>query len=238
MAAVKILLDVDDLVKKYLGGMSELELSKKLAVSRTIIRTRLIGAGIKRRTQSEANFVMSAKMTRAQRLARTKAAHDAVRGTHKSFEARCSNAKTRENLKHNISPVEDELAKFFNQVGFSVTQQKAVGPYNLDIALEEGRIAVEVFGGYFHGYGHHKSRFFDRTKYILDNGWAVVIVWVEAKRHPITVDGRKHLLSICKLFRRNPSMLGRYRVIWGDGQDVPALGRYFYDEAEIGRAHV
>lgn len=235
MADVIIKLDVDDVIRKYLGGMSELELSQRFNVSRGVIRRRLLHRGIKPRTQTEASIVMASKMSVTERKERIKKAQATVRGSRRSWETKCKGAKTRENLRLNVSPIEDELFKFFKQKGFEVTQQKAVGAYNLDIALERERIAIEIFGGGFHKAGRHKARFFDRNKYILNQGWGLIIVWLHAKRHPLTLSGMDYLLSFCKVPSRYKTKWGRYKVIWGNGYDVPALGSYFNDPPAIKR---
>jgi very-short-patch-repair endonuclease len=233
MADVILALNVDDIVKKYLGGMSELELSQRFNVSRCVIRRRLVDRKIRPRGQSEANKVMASKMSITERRERILKAQAAVRGSHVLWETKCKSAKTRENLRINVSPLENELAQMFKDKGFQVTQQKAVGAYNLDVALERERIAIEVFGGNFHKFGDHKALFFKRSKYLLDEGWCLIFVWIEGLRHPMTLHGRDYLLSLCQKPGLNKTLKRRYWMIWGDGKHIPEISSYFNDSSTI-----
>lgn len=82
----------------------------------------------------------------------------------------------------------------------------------MDLAL--GTMAVEVFGGNWHGYGRHQRRTAERYSYILASGRSVVVVWVHRQRYPLGEGTADYLAGV----RLSP---GEFRVIWGDGREAP-----------------
>jgi hypothetical protein len=95
---------------------------------------------------------------------------------------------------------------------------KAIGPYNVDIALAP--IAVEVFGGAWHGGGRAAARWPKRIRYLLDEQWHVVVVWVEHARDPLTIGAAEYVVALRDQLRRNPALVGQYRVIRGSGKEI------------------
>lgn len=114
-----------------------------------------------------------------------------------------------------------------DSAGVETTLQKAIGPYNADLAAYP--VAVEIFGGNWHARGRHAARFPDRVRYFLDQGWNLVIVWVLDRRRwqsaiPLTPAAADYIASFVQLTRRDPSTRGQYRVIWGDGKEAATDG--------------
>ena len=107
--------------------------------------------------------------------------------------------------------------------GLDVIPQKAIGPYNVDLA--SGTVAVEVFGGGWHGYGRHRRRAPERLRYILDEGWNLMVIWIIARRRaPLHAAAADYVASFVELASGDPSIRGQHRVVWGDGQEVASVG--------------
>lgn len=223
MARERRTLDAADLVRRYLTGESELALAQTFGVARGTIRSRLIKAGVAPRGMQAAQSLAHARRTPEQNAAWTVAAHAAVRGRPVPFEAKCRNALTRQHRRIYGSPAETLLIEWLGQRGnHVVVPQQAIGPYNADIAL--GPVAVEIFGGGWHSYGRHKARSTERYRYILDQGFAVVIIWVNRRAgHPLTSVAADSVAAFAQLASLDPTVRGQYRVIWGDGCDVTAF---------------
>ena len=146
--------------------------------SRMTIANILRRHGIPRRGQADANRLMMAGRTPEENARNSAAAHDAVRGSAKSWEQRCAKAGRR----HGVVPaIATELlyAAWLRLRGFKIVHQHAVGPYNCDLTIPDAGVAVEIFGGNWHGTGKHAGMFAERAQYILDQGWLLVIVWVD-----------------------------------------------------------
>ena len=172
----------------------------------------------------------------------TKKTHDFLRGRKKSLENKLAHSRTNEIKKNNVSPAENDLAKMLRDSFYDVTQQKAFGIYNVDIAFDSLPIAVEIFGGGWHKTGAHFRRFFERSKYILDAGWHLVIIWLRGsnpktyfKGWPLTIGARDYLLSFAQVCSTDPSFRSQYRVIRGDGKLLTGSEPCLYDEATIKR---
>jgi very-short-patch-repair endonuclease len=119
--------------------------------------------------------------------------------------------------------------------GIDCVPQKAVGIYNIDLAVEDTRIAIELFGGSWHSTGRHKARHHRRCKYLFDKGWAVVIVWVDKRRHPFGVGACKKIVALAEHRRTSPAPFGEYHVIFGNGKPATTLANHFNTPADIER---
>src|SRR5690606_37643437 len=93
----------------------------------------------------------------------------------------------------------------------------AIGPYNCDLAVHP--VAVEVFGGGWHWHGAHYARAEERFRYIMNEGWYVLVVVVGFNgRFPLTPAVGDYVASEIERARRDPSLVGQYRVVWGAGE--------------------
>ena len=229
--------DLDNLIDFYLSGVSEKEVAERAGVNRWTFRKRLEERGIAPRGRSESMSVRMSRASREERLRLTAAAHDAVRGKPLPLEQVCKRAAGKERTGAHIVPSERQLAEQIEAMGLSVTLQKAVGPYNIDVAVEAPPIAVEVFGGNWHAGGRHRARFRERTEYLLDRGWSVVVIWVDGRRYPLGVRAAQYVVSLAKGIRSDPSGRCKYRVILGDGQPAPRLKSYLNSRAFVPAAH-
>lgn len=137
-------------------------------------------------------------------------------GGRRSDAAKVAKARTCELRQTHISPLEVELVAMLRARGIDLVQQKAIGPYNVDIAT--GSVAVEVFGG---GW-HNTHRDGVRLRYFLNRGWSVIVVWVDTKQYPLTADAAEYVVAHCELAKSNPAAARGYRVIRGSGELLSA----------------
>lgn len=220
-------INIDDLVRRYQAGESELALSQAYGIVRSGIRSRLVAAGIRPRGRSESMCVRMAKTTQAERLRLTNAAHAAVRGSKKSPEDLCKRAMLNEISKGKASPLEASLADMIflglSAVGLAEeavpVPQKAVGPYNIDLAYTASRIAVEVFGGNWHATGSHARRFRKRCDYLIDAGWIPVIVW--CRHRQFSQGAVNYIVALHQRARVHESFRREEHVLGCAGNHIP-----------------
>lgn len=205
-------------VNRYLGGESENALASSYGVSRTAMQRWLREAGVERRGVEESQALQRATLTPEERRRKVAAAHDAVRGRPQTEEFRQRVAAGRERVGYGgrSSPGTEVLSELLTERGVEHVREKAVGRYNVDLAFSGVPIAVEVLGGNWHGSKPIHAR---RTPYILDRGWVLVFVW-DLKRCKIGPAAADYLITLAEEARRDPSLVGQYRVIRGDGELV------------------
>jgi len=213
-------LNVPDFSHDYLAGESLLAISKKLGISRPTVKQRLIQAGIAIRDGSAAQSIRSARMTPDERRRNAAHAHAAVRGIAQTEEHRCKIALTRELRQCGITRSERLLAAALRSRGISISPQKAIGRYNIDVAIDKCCIAVEIFGGNWHASGRHAGRFRKRCDYILDRGWLPVIIWV-TKDYPLESSVVDYIVTLTERCCRGESLGRQEQVIRGDGHSTP-----------------
>lgn len=116
------------------------------------------------------------------------------------------------------------LGVWLSQRGIRFVPQKALGPYNLDIAVEELRIAVEVNGSW-HYFPDETSSEAKRRNYLFDRGWRLIEVniantdktaWKYLR--PACAD---KIVALLNQFREHKASVGQYCVIGGDGEFLP-----------------
>jgi very-short-patch-repair endonuclease len=213
----RVSVDMDALIPRYLAGESIKALSGNLGIGRRAITTRLERAGIPIRDRSEAMYTRMSRINSEERAQLTAAAHDAVRGKPKTegFLVARALGVEKQGAKHgNVSPAELMLADMLQDRGILVTHQKAIGPYNADLATLS--VAVEVLGGQWHRVKKHGKR----LRYLLDGGWDVIFVWVNGIHYPLGRGAAEYIAAHREFRRRNPAAIRCYRVIRGDGQLV------------------
>jgi len=220
MTRIKNNIDTDNAIKLYKSGIGYYEVAKLLGCSPPLIRRRLVSAGINIRSQGEQFSITQRRRGAEWRTANTKAAHDAVRGTTRTQKERCKRAITREERQLGIAGHESKLSDWLRaNLLTEIIQQKAIGSYNIDIAVPEFSIAVEVFGGHWHLSGRHAARLPERHKYVLDRGWLPVYVWA-TKSKPISFACADYIVSLCERIRSGESLVGEKHVIWGNGKRI------------------
>lgn len=208
----------DEIAVRYIAGESEKALADAFGVSRSVIARRLRCAGVPRRDPTQANRLMMTARTPEENRRNVAAANAACRGRIHSVEEKMLRAQQRQERRTHTSPDELALAAMLQERGVDVIHQQAVGIYNIDIGAYP--VAVEVYGGHWHSSADHASRAPERFHYLLDSGWAVVIVWVDNRRYPLSVAAADYIAAFVQETRRNPALRGQYRVIRGDGEVV------------------
>lgn len=216
-------LPIDDIVRRYIDGESEQSIAQSFDVSRNVIARRLEKAGVERRSYGGAQRLRYDQASPEDRMRLVEAAHAAKRGRPNSFDALCRAAATRERKQTHISANERIVQHWLSERGVPSILQKAIGPYNADLAV--GSIAVECFGGGWHATGHHSTRSPERFRYILDQGWNVVVIWIDRRYFPLTEAAADYVVSFHEQASGDPPMRGQYRVIRGDGKELPTNGR-------------
>jgi very-short-patch-repair endonuclease len=216
-------ISLDDLARRYLSGESELALSLAFNTSRATICDRLVKAGVTRRTKSEASFLAYGRMSEEARQDMTAAAHAAVRGKRQTEEHRCKIAQYNEREGRQSTSERWLAQQIANRLHVKPIPQKAIGRYNVDVAIAETRIAVEIFGGEWHATGSHAARFRKRCDYILNRGWSIIIIWNERKFWGTLDHGAvDYVAALHKRIGDGESRRRQEFVIGGTGQEVSA----------------
>jgi very-short-patch-repair endonuclease len=211
--------DINNIIDRYNAGESEQSIAKSYQVSRAVIRRRLLQSEVVIRNIKEANKLFSSQLTPAQKRAKTVKAHDAIRGKRQSEQHRAKIARFYETTRGgNVSVSENQIEEALQKRGVDVTPQKAIGRYNIDLALNVNSIALEIFGGGWHGYGRHATRFNERSEYLFDRGWTLIVVWVDLRRgfDPIVI--ADYAISLSEVLSHDPTARCKHYVIRGDGK--------------------
>lgn len=224
----RIELPIAEIVALYEGGESENSIAKRFGVERAVIAKRLNEQGVMRRNMTEANRLMMSSRTSEENRRNAQAAHQAMRGRKAPMEERCKSALGRQRTRNHAAPDELRLAAMLLERGVRTIPQQAIGPYNCDLGAYP--VAVEIFGGGWHWYGNHILRTPERFRYILDAGWHILVVKLEAHRHPLTEATADYIAAFLKEMCADPTRRREYRVVRGAGQLLASGGA---DDQEI-----
>lgn len=197
--------NLDNLIQRYVDGESALKLANEIGVSDLVIRRRLKERGIVLRSRNAYP-------------PHVEEAHAASRGRKASMGERIRRAITRERLQCGTSRREDEFVAILEKWGIPFTRQKAIGPYNIDVALTEVPIAVEVSAG--GGAPRRRAIRRKRIEYILDRGWTLVEVKISGASAVFSPEVADHIIATADILRRNPSAPREYRMVRADGKLV------------------
>lgn len=214
----------DSIVNRYVSGESEQAIAISLGVSRMTIRPILVSRGIRIRGIQEASALFMAGTTPEFRLQITEAAHAAVRGSTKSDEQLRNSSAARE-ASPKPSSLEKDVSTMIKSKGIMFIPQKAIGPYNVDIALTESSVAVEILGGHWHAGGYHARVHRQRTDYLLNSGWIPVYVWI-TKQFPFAVQALDYIIATHETRCSDKSAWSEEHVIRGDGYGGPISKGY------------
>lgn len=172
-AQPKLVIDIDSAVARYRAGEACGPIAASIGVSERYLRQLLHGRGVEFRAPSAYP-------------AHVGAAHAAVRGSKRSHEELVRRAQTRERTGSNSSFYEDQAAEILDFAGIPYIRQKAIGKYNVDFALPERMVVLEVKGG---GYrvSIQRNRA-TRRAFIESEGWRFVEI-----KPPMDANVIKHL---------------------------------------------
>ena len=235
MSRIIIVPDIDNLIRRYIAGESEKQLALIVGISRGCFRNQLLKHGVKPRGRSESMSERMRQSTPEERQRISAAAHDAVRGRKRSIEDLHARALSRQRTLSQASDAEFELAGMLKVYGVNFIQQLAVGPYNIDIAINETPIAVEVMGHgnkrmtkSVRGIGHA-----ERIEYLFNAGWNVVIVAIDSLKNRLTPRAADYIFAFMQELSINPTAPRQYRVIRGNGELKSRLSSEFQNGARI-----
>jgi hypothetical protein len=208
--------DINDIIKSYISGESELSISMRYSVSRRVIRKRLIDNNIAIRNGSDAMYVRMGKTTFEERCQLSKKAQEARRGQKETDDILIKRAKSR----LVIGGGELQIIEWIKNRGQNPTSQFPLWKYNIDIAIHP--VAVELM------VGPHKPttmpKLIERSEYIRNHGWCLLYVWV-TKNHFLSEACADQIISVFNQVCSNPSMTGQEWMIRGDGQSVPVRSK-------------
>lgn len=219
----------DSIIAAYVGGTSLNALSGQYGIVPAAVANFLCRNGITLRDNRTANQLMAAHRTPDENRRLTAAAHAASKGHAPSFDALCKAAQTRQERQINIYPDERQMAEWLLERDIITTFQRAIGPYNAD--LTTGAVAVEIHA--VSESARYAARAPIRSRYILDAGWNLIIVWTNARRYGLTIGAANEVAAFVQETRRNPTLRGQYRVIWGDGRVAAPSGTDLTDFAFV-----
>lgn len=210
--------DLTEAIERYVAGETVQSLAREFGVTRRRLESAIDDAGYQRRTLREAVGLRYTRMTVAEREALTAAAHDAKRDRPANRASLERRAATMEVTLQLASRADLLMAVWLAQRGVQFTLQKAVGIYNIDIAVDEPRIAVEVNGSQ-HGLRHlsrNRSTSTERLNYLFDAGWRVIEV--DIARQWLRPDCADRVVALIEAAREDEAPWGQHCVIRGDGE--------------------
>ncbi len=192
-----------ELATDYLSGAGGLALAERYGTTRNTVNRILRAHGVTPRGRSDAMRCRHRRLGADGRRALAASANKAARGRVVSFEEKCKRAKIVE--RRSLHTSKNDLA-LWKELGGTLV--KAIGPYNVDIAVPP--VAVEVFGGSWRGgsRGPHSSERFD---YIVNSGWTFAFVWVTDDTDWVRCS--KKLLTFIDETSRAPSVRRKHGVI-------------------------
>jgi very-short-patch-repair endonuclease len=222
-----------EVVDVYESGISENKVAKMFGVTRQAIRLLLISNHLHIRGQSEAEFLKWSQMTEEVKKHQIEAAHVSAKGKIHTFQERVNHAMSCFRTGNHATAIEKELISWLADRDIKSIGQFPIGIYNVDIAINEPPIVVEIFGGGWHSSGHHAARHNERTKYLLDQGWNVVIVWIDTRNYPLRPVVCDYLITLMNELCCGITPTRQYRVIFGDGKPAPRTRTKLNDDTTI-----
>ncbi|NIA28721.1 MAG: hypothetical protein GWP06_02260 [Actinobacteria bacterium] len=209
--------NLDNLIQMYQSGVSLNKLSNQTGIPRITLNRHFRKKGIVMRTQSDSEKLKWSQMTPKQRKNQVQKAHDAVRGTKHSRETKIKAAKTFYQKSLRIGLFETEISEILSDF-FPMVQQYPIDIYNIDIAIPELSIAIEI-------QSNNRSKLRNmfnnkRTKYLTENGFFVIYV-ISVSGNPkssFNVFRVAHkIISLIDASRFDKSFFGKYVMIGSDG---------------------
>lgn len=218
---------IDNLIQLYKAGTSANKLSHEFSVSRTLINRILRLHDIEPRSQSDAERTKWSFMDSSKRQAQVAAAHITRRGQKDSTETKLARARTRYQRLLHVGRYELEIA---NMVGGET--QFPLGAYNLDVAISESRIAVEIITSHLTDAISLRK---ERIEYIFNAGWSLLVIEIpDRAKDKMLVHTADNILTFAEKVRSNPTTRRQYGVIRCDGKPVPTSRFDIDDGARVG----
>jgi very-short-patch-repair endonuclease/uncharacterized protein (DUF433 family) len=213
---------IREVLNAYDAGASVLKIAKASGLQRAQIAriVRLSGRAVRGRSEAERLKWERLKQIDGATERQCSAAWRASRGIPKSDATKAQIARTNEARVTRVGAWEAEIAAALKAHGVHVVQQRAAGPYNIDIALVSCSVAVEVLGAHSHAVhaAHHRKK----SEYLRSEGWAVV--WVYAFGAVDVGRVADDVIAHAEITRRDEAARGQDRVIRCDGKTATPSG--------------
>jgi very-short-patch-repair endonuclease len=212
---------------KYDAGRDIKSLCAEFGIGRRRVETVIKMNGGTLRTLRQAVGLRYARMSKSERQSLVAHAHIAKKGVPASIQSLERRAKTMEVTLQLASRADLILGVWLAQRGVQFTPQKALGPYNLDIAIDELSVAVEVNGDW-HYFPDRTAAESKRRDFLLDRGWSVIDVRLAATSarpwkylRPTCAD---KIVAVLNQIRREISSGSKHWVVGGDGEPLTGFG--------------
>lgn len=213
----------DDIRRWYVDEkLTSIDIAERLGVASPSVRKVLRDLGISR-DLSEAQKLVWERRPVEDRNRIYAAAHEAARAKRYTETERLDNAVAKAIHRSNIGPHEVTFARLLNERDIYYAQQFPCGPYNLDFALTEFGVAVEIVAG--GGNARVRANAPQRLERVL-YAWHLVEVKFQTPVprviRPAVVD---QLVAFCDEVAGLPTGPGQHRMIRTDGQLIRPRGR-------------
>jgi len=213
--------NIDDLIKRYQSGVSLNQIAKDTGIVRITLWRHFVKKGVQMRGQSDSEALKWQTRRCPSMIQRQLSAAWAARsGAKDPLARRIKRAITREARGTHVFLHETEILRRLRSRGYCFVPQKAIGPYNVDLAMNESRVAVEIIGSQMNR--SRRSKYPERLEYILDQGWFVLLVSLrsalDVEYEPIC----NEIIRWADLAGSNKSLRGQYGVI---GRNAKPLAR-------------
>ena len=237
-------IDLDHLVSLYAAGNSQLDCARILGVPPSAVRHRLVKAGVELPTHKPIDYNRIVSMYESGMSCEAIAPHFNVSGTTirrrliasgvalrqgpsyrkpDTMLTKRMRAVTREAEGLHVGPHETHFAGLLDDMGVRYGQQTVFGRYNVDFALKELPVVIEIQAG--GGSKRAVADYFNRTKYLLDSGQHVIAVKINSGYgKTITRECAENVIACAHRLCGNPSTPSQYRVFRGDGHMVALRG--------------
>ncbi len=224
-------------IANYAAGMTMKEVCKGLpGFSRERIERAFLAAGAAVRRVSDAKKFSYSLMTAERRRALTMAANVAKRGKPTSIESAERRAKTVERTMQLAGRTDLIMAVWLAQRGIAFTMQKAVGRYNIDIAIHEPPIAIEIDGERHHFTEAAVAHSLQRSEFLLSCGWRLIEIRLKAVRYLLRESTADYVVSLIEAARNNEPLWSEHCVIWGNGDAISGIKDQSNDRPIVGSA--
>lgn len=210
----RLQLDDAEIVRLYESGMTKHEIAVRMGTWDMVISKRLAEHGHPTEDRSAAMRTRLARMTADERRALSASAHDAVRGKKRTHSDLVRRANSKAKTGKPGSTEEAVVGSLLSSMGLPVSYQTAVDKYNLDVTIGDS-VAVEVSGRPKKGV--NAERIPKRLELVLNSGWHVILIWSNTHWNPIGHACAEYVAACVDEVRRDPSLRGQYRVVWGNG---------------------
>jgi hypothetical protein len=212
--------DLRDMTIAYKAGTSLKQIARENRIDEGMLRRAFIDQGVPIRDWRDAGLIVWERMTEADRIAQVTSAHRTSAGCVRSKSAKLKAAATRFVRQSQIRPDEASLTQALRAIGYTISPQLDVGPYNVDVAIESLGVSVEIerrAGSFLRGK-NRPGDVLERTEHLLSSGWSVLFI-VTARCPLVFPDIVQKTLAFFELAGRNKPHHGKYGMIRGDGKN-------------------